>query len=368
MAERPPRVVFAIGSLARGGSERQMVQLIAAAHPERLEATVLAFSNVSDSGLAQLLRDLGVDLIQLAPTRGPRPLRPLVSVPRTYGLLRRARPDVVYSWLEEASATVTPAARALGVPVVIARRSVCGSPSERWAFFRVPIRFAERHAALVTGNSEAVIAEAEARGVAPNRLRLARNGHPQISPLPAPAGEEVVIGYLANYRAEKGHRRLLDALELVETETPWRVDLAGDGPLRDQVSAEIAARGLGPRVTTGGPVLDVPGFWSDRDIAVLLSDDEGSPNVLIEAALLGRPLVGTDGGGTREIVTADGGLLVSHDPAEIAAALERLIDDRELRLTLGQGARQHALAHHDLERSVDAHLAAIREAVDGRRA
>jgi glycosyltransferase involved in cell wall biosynthesis len=363
VAEHRPRVLFAIGSLARGGSERQMIQLIAAAHPERIEATVLAFSTVSDPGHTELLRDLGVELTQVAPSRGPRALRPLVSVPRTFGVLRRIRPDVVYSWLEEASTTVTPAARTLKIPVVIARRSVCGSPSERRAFFRIPIRMAERRAALVTGNSEAVIAEAVARGIPRERLRLVRNGHPPIAPLPPPAGEQVVIGYLSNYRAEKGHRRLLDTLELVNARAPWRADLAGDGPLREEVEAELVARGLDGRVTAGGPVRDVPGFWSERDIAVLLSDDEGSPNVLIEAALLGRPLVGTNGGGTREIVASDGGLLVSHDPAEIAAALERLIDDRELRLALGEGARRHALAQHDLERSVEGHLAVIHEAM-----
>jgi glycosyltransferase involved in cell wall biosynthesis len=342
-----------------------MVQLISAAHPERLEATVLAFSTVCDPSHAELLRDLGVELIQVAPSRGPRALRPAVSVPRAFGVLRRVRPDVVYPWLEEASATVTPAARALGIPVVIARRSVCGSPSERWAFFRIPIRWAERQAVMVTGNSEAVIAEAEARGVSPGRLRLVRNGHPPVAPLPPPTGREVVIGCLANYRAEKGHRRLLDALELVRARTPWRVDLAGDGPLREQIGAEIIARGLNPRVTAGGPVLDVPGFWSGRDVAVLLSDDEGSPNVLIEAAMLGRPLVGTDGGGTREIVSGDGGLLVSHNPAEIAAALERLIDDPELRIALGEGARRHAMEQHDLTKSTKGHLMVILEAVAG---
>ena len=42
-------------------------------------------------------------------------------------------------------------------------------------------------------------------------------------------------------------------------------------------------------------------------------------------------------------------MLVSHDPAEIAAALERLIDDPELRLALGEGARRHALEQHDFD-------------------
>ena len=210
-----------------------------------------------------------------------------------------------------------------------------------------------------------MIAEAEARGVRPERLRLVRNGHPPLAALPPPRAGSVALGYLANYRPEKGHARLLAALDLLRARTPWRVDLAGWGPLRAQIAAQIEARGLSERVSAGGPITDVERFWSEHDIAVLLSDDEGSPNALIEAALLGRPLVGTNAGGTAEVICPDGGLLVSHEPLAIAAALERLIDDVELRRSLGAGARSHALQHHDLGRFVDGHIAVICEVIGG---
>lgn len=358
-----PRVVFAIGGLGRGGSERQLIELVAAAHPERIEATIVTFSTTCDPDHRQLLQDLGVELIQMTPSGGPRALRPAVAVPRTFNTLRRLQPDLVYAWLEEASTTVTPPARALGIPVLVARRSVCGSKAEQWAFFRLPIRWAERRAELVTANSNAVVEVAKERGVAAERLRLVRNGHPPIEPLPLPDGDEVAIGYLANYRSEKGHARLLAALELVHAKAPWRADLVGSGPLRGQVAGEIERRGLADRVTAGGPVSDIRAFWAGHDVAVLLSDDEGSPNALIEAAMLGRPLVGTDGGGTGEIVSPDGGLLVSREPREIAAALERLIDDPALRAAMGEGARRHALVQHDLDAFVGGHLAVIDEAL-----
>jgi glycosyltransferase involved in cell wall biosynthesis len=362
MAE-PPRVLFAIGGLGRGGSERQLMRLIEAAHPGRMRATVLTLSTVCDADHAALLRELGVELIQLPPAPGPRVARPLITVPRALRVVRLRRPDAIYAWLEEASTTMAPVARSLGVPLVIARRSVCGSAVESLARYRVPIRLAERQAQIVTGNSKAVIEQAGARGVAPERLRLTPNGHPPVEPLPYREGHPVTLGYLANYRPEKGHERFLAALELIDAAVPWRADLAGDGEMRAGVEASIAARGLAERVTAGGQITDVRRFWEEHDVAVLLSDDEGSPNVLIEAAMLGRPLVGTDAGGTREAIPPDAGLLVPHDPAAIGAALSRLIDDAELRRKLGEGARRHAAERHDMERSVEAHLAAIEEAI-----
>jgi glycosyltransferase involved in cell wall biosynthesis len=363
MPPSPPRVLFVIGGLTLGGSERQLVALIEAAHPQRVEASVLTFSTACDPGHAETLRDLGVELIQIPASRGPRFTRPLVSVPRTFGVLRRLRPDVVYAWLEEASTTIAPAAHALGIPVLVARRSVGGSAVEGQAVFRIPIRLAERRARIVTGNSVAVIEEAKARGVRAERLRLIPNGHRPVTPLPQRSAETVALGYLANYRPEKGHFRFLAALELVRARNPWRADLAGAGPLREQVERRIAELGLSDRVSACGQITDVRGFWSEHDVAVLLSDDEGSPNVLIEAAMLGRPLVGTDAGGTPELIPEDAGFLLPHDPRAIAVALERLIDDAELRRSLGAGARRHAAGRHDLERSVESHLAAIREAL-----
>jgi hypothetical protein len=358
-----PKVLFAIGGLGRGGSERQLMQLLSGVHPERLEATVLTLSEECDPEHAARLRELGVELIQQRSGRGPRPLRPAVTIPRTFATVRSVRPDVIYAWLEEASTTVTPAARALGVPVVIARRSVCGSQAEQQAIFRIAIRWAERRARLVTGNSLAVNDEAVLRGVARERLRLVRNGHPQVPELPLPTGPEVSFGYVANYRPEKGHARLLEALSLIETDRPWRLDMVGAGDGRRQVEAQIARRGLDDRVKAGDRVTDVRRFWANHDVAVLLSDDEGSPNALIEAAMLGRPLIGTDAGGTSEVIAPDGGILVSHDPQDIAATMERLISDPQLRVSMAAAARRNALELHDLDRFLDGHVEALREAV-----
>ena len=129
----------------------------------------------------------------------------------------------------------------------------------------------------------------------------------------------------------------------------------------------MARAGLEERVRFVGPVDDIHQFWRQRAIAVLLSDHEGSPNALIEAALAGRPIVATNVGGTPEVVGANGGFLVPlDDPATAARLLARLIEHDDERDELGQQARRQALERFSLANFVSGHLAALKHALNGR--
>ena len=255
-----------------------------------------------------------------------------------------------------------------GSPVVIGRRNVSGIGAERWPPVRRGIWAIERMAPVVTANSEAVVEAAVRRGIRRERLRLVRNGHEALPPLPLPGGPAVRLGYLANFRPEKGHLRLLEALSRVRLGTPWTCVFAGEGPLAESVARRAAELGLAERVSFIGEVKDARAFWASADIAVLLSDHEGSPNALIEAAFAGRPLVGTAVGGTIEVIPADGGALI--EPADCdaaAAALSTLIESPERRLAAGLAAHAHVSARYAEDRFATGHMAAVEEALGSRR-
>ena len=157
---------------------------------------------------------------------------------------------------------------------------------------------------------------------------------------------------------KKGFGALIDACALLQSRgVLFRCTIIGDGPLRDDLASRIDGHALGDQVALIGPRPRVEVVEAIRGAAVfaapcVIADDgdrDGLPTVLLEAMALGTPCVSTDVTGIPEIVR-DGstGLCVpQNDPAALAAALERLLDDGALRVRLSQAAR------HMMERDFD---------------
>jgi glycosyltransferase involved in cell wall biosynthesis len=360
-----PRVLFGIGGLGTGGSEKQLVELLCRVHGKMVDASVVTFQQAVSDHHAGLLRDAGVKHYSIPRPPGNRSFRALTLAPKVLVLVRRVRPDVIYTWLEETALYLAPVAMVRRVPLLVARRNVRGSRAERYLAARSAIRLAERSATLVTVNSAAGAVVAEARGIRPERIRLVRNGHDSRRPLPMPDGPVVRLGCVAQLRPEKGHSRLLRSLSLLRATVPWEVELAGDGSLMPQLKLEAEKRGLAERVRFLGEVEDIRAFWARQHIALLFSDTEGSPNALIEAALAGRPMVATATGGTPDVVAPEGGFLVEIDDDSAAAeAMAKLIDDAALRRAFGARASEQALQRFAIAGFVGGHVSAIREVIE----
>jgi glycosyltransferase involved in cell wall biosynthesis len=104
---------------------------------------------------------------------------------------------------------------------------------------------------------------------------------------------------------------------------------------------------------------DMLDVFAQASIVCLPSWREGLPTVLVEAAACARPIVTCDVPGCREVVRdGDNGFLVPpRDPAALAAALERLIGDAQLRRRMGERGRERAVAEFSLEHVVGQTLA-----------
>ncbi|MGE0462487.1 MAG: glycosyltransferase family 4 protein [Vicinamibacterales bacterium] len=182
------------------------------------------------------------------------------------------------------------------------------------------------HNAIVTENYRP---EDQAPGFLRHRYRLPRDAR--------------LVGYVGRLSPEKGQRDLLiAAAEVLRAHRDVWFVLVGDGPDRDTLARQARDTGIEDRVLFTGHLADVRPVFRDLDIVALTSHTEGFPNVILEALCMKTPVIATDVGGVREIVT-DGvtGLLVpSHAPTRIAAGLCALLERP-------QWAAELAMAGHD---------------------
>ena len=127
--------------------------------------------------------------------------------------------------------------------------------------------------------------------------------------------------------------------------------ILGHGPEEERLRGLIDELGVAGEVQLIGRREDIADVVRALDVAVLSSKYEGMPLAIIEYMAGGAPIVSTAVGGVPELIE-DGvhGLLVSpEDPAELAAAMQRLLEDRALAERLGQAAQQRQRANYDLD-------------------
>jgi colanic acid/amylovoran biosynthesis glycosyltransferase len=172
----------------------------------------------------------------------------------------------------------------------------------------------------------------------------------------APARGSVGVLCVGRLVPVKGQLILLEAIaELVREGRNVRLALVGGGPMQAALAEAARRAGIEGRVELTGPLghPDVLRRIRAADVFCLPSFAEGVPIVLMEAMALGVPILSTRVMGIPELVE-DGvsGLLVAPGSRdELIAGLRRLIDDDELRTTLGAAARERVESTYSLDRS-----------------
>ena len=155
----------------------------------------------------------------------------------------------------------------------------------------------------------------------------------------------IVIGTVANYREQKDYPNLLRAMaELRERGVACRLVAVGQGPLEQQVIAQVKELGLADIVTLTGFRPDATAVMSAFDVFVLASKWEGMPVALMEAFALGLPVVATAVGGVAEALTdgEDALLVPVSDTEALVGALRRVVCDAGERERLAAASRRRA--------------------------
>ena len=171
-------------------------------------------------------------------------------------------------------------------------------------------------------------------------------GIPPKSPLIVAAGRLV---------GQKGYPDLIAATALLRSQlSDLRVLIVGGGKEEARLRAQVETQSLGENVIFTGFRRDVERLVRAGDVFVQASHFEGLPNAVLEAMALGRPVVATDVGGTRELVVEGqtGYLVPARNPQVLADRLAAMLADPARRDAMGAAGRARAEAHFSLEAMV----------------
>ena len=348
-AEGRTRLLYVVGELDKGGQERQLFYLVRSLERDGYRCAVAVWNYGEDDLHCRLVRRLGVRVYAV---RGNSRMAKLRAFRQ---LVRSLQPEVVHSYSFHTNfaawwATVGTRTAPIGSirsNFLWARDgsgAVLGRLSARWPAFHI-------------SNSAAAAASAtRSRSYfAPRQCAVVVNGtdletYRSSSPPPSSRPQVAAIGYLLPI---KRWDRLIDAAAALRAQgLDFEVAIVGDGPLRAELEAQAFRLGLGDCVTFRGHVDDVAAVLNGSSFAVLTSDSEGCPNVIMEAMASGRAVVATDVGDIACLVQhgTTGFVVPLNDQEALVRSLGALVRDPALARRMGVAGRVWAEGHFGLER------------------
>jgi glycosyltransferase involved in cell wall biosynthesis len=384
------RVLFVIDSLAPGGTERSLAELLPLLVREGVEPVVVCLDR--REGVEDQVRDAGVEVRYLPGRRLPVRVRALRR------MIREERPDVVHTALLRASLVGRLAGA--GTPAVVVTSLVSTpydpvrleDPNVSRLGFRVWKVVDVWTSGHLTDHFHAVSGSVkrwavEALRIPPEKVTVvergrdpARLGTPSAERreharrvLGLNPGDEVLIN-VGRQEFAKGQRYLLEAMGSLSSRPELVLLLVGGG---GHVTPELRRLADRPevrdRVRLLGPRTDVPELLAASDVFVLPSVYEGMSGALIEAMALGLPIVASDIPTVAD-VAEDGEnavLVPARSPARLAEAVTALLDDPPRMRAFGVRSREMFGSRFSLERSsremVELYTRLVAEATEGRR-
>lgn len=343
----PLRLVRLITWLPVGGIERRLVAVLPRLDAKLFKPEVICLRERGP--LADDLESAGVPVEAVH-------FRSRLSPPAIWRLRGRLHgAAIVHSHMYRANVPGTIAARMANVPVIIGQIHNVDT-WERPNQIRWERRMAQRRDATIAVSERVQRNVCETLGISPDQCPVLHNGV-DLTPFQDPGArddirstlgiepDEVVMICAARLHPQKNHAGLLEAVASLPSDLPpWRLLLAGDGPVRADVVRMIGERGLEKRVSLTGSRDDMPRVLHACDISVLASEKEGFSNAVVESLAAGLPMVATDVGGNAEAIAEGetGYLVPPGDMRALSSRLAGLICNRQERETMGERARRSA--------------------------
>lgn len=357
---RPIRVLHLIKGLGPGGAEKLLVSAARVRDREAFDYSVV-YLLPWKTAFVRDLEDLGVPT-QCLGVRHEQDLRWLLRLRR---LLERQRYDVVHVHSPYVAGMTRLVVRSMPEQT---RPPLVSTEHNVWSSHTRASR-ALNTTTFPIGNAWLAVSD-EVRGSVPVRLQKrvevvvhgivmgdverARAQRDSVRTEIGLRDGEVVIGTVANFRAQKGYPDLLAATRvLADRKVPARFVIVGQGPLEDEIRALHASLGLDGYVDILGYRDDAIRVLAGCDLFALASHYEGYPVAVMEALAVGLPIVATAVGGIPEAVRegVEGLLVPARRPDLLADAIETLVRDPVRRVEMGKAAAERG-RRYDIDAAV----------------
>ncbi len=341
-AWRKRRVLYLITRAERGGAQMHLLDL---AFGMRDEFDIHVATG-EEGFLTQACRQSGIP-VHVVPSL-EREIKPLPDMKALYALralMRAVEPDLVHAHTFKAGFLGRFVAKRLRIPAIYT--------VHMWPFGRaVPLSWrvvapvCERMAAgwcdKIISVSAVGTRDAAEFGIGDREQVVSiLNGildHPARASLDRDQG--LICTMVARFTDFKDHGVLLRAFARVPGEA--RLKLVGDGDTLDAARSLAEDLGIRERVEFKGSRADVPEILAETDVFVLASKTETLPISILEAMRAGLPVIASDVGGvSEEVIDEETGLLVEPGSVDdLAGALQRLLADKQLRISMGKSGRR----------------------------
>lgn len=337
------KICIFCGSLIKGGTERVVVNLIDYLVECGDEVTLITREKYSSDREFELNSGAVREVLCLTKEEdtGSRIGNIKARNRKLRGFWIKYQPDVILSFIGKCNFMAIESSKGLGIPVVVAVRAL---PELEYDSFimrkRAAILFPKAAACVFQTHDQSLFFGSKVQKKAvylKNPVGEAFFGEPY-------TGErEKTIVTVGRIDSNKNHRLLIDAFKgIAESNPDWKVIIYGDGELRDELLEYVKDCGLEGRVELPGAVSCVADKIKIASVFVLPSNTEGSPNSLIEAMLLGLPVISTDCpcGGPKEIIEngINGLLIPVGDVQKMQESLQNLINNLHLQKRIASEA------------------------------
>jgi glycosyltransferase involved in cell wall biosynthesis len=168
--------------------------------------------------------------------------------------------------------------------------------------------------------------------------------------------DTILVGNIGRLSAEKGQLNFLKAGDIVRRSgTKIMFVLIGTGPDQEELERYVSNNGLNGSTLFAGFRDDMIDIYNSLDLVVQSSFTEGMPNVVLEASLMGVPVIATDVGGTAEIIEngVSGTLVRPGLINDLAIPMQDFVEHREKYLEMAKQARRNILANFDHRKRVE---------------